>query len=113
MTCATDTAKETMLGWSHRGSSRSDHIDPHRQSAEVAAHSDQSTSLPPSFPIASSRTVDISFLAPIRYLSHERRSQWVKRQPARETDLQIQRRVRPSDYVVPCAAMRSRFLWLR
>ena len=45
---ATDTAKETMLGWSRRGSFRSNHIDPHRQSAEVAAPLETSTSLPPS-----------------------------------------------------------------
>lgn len=40
---ATDTAKETMLGWARRGTSPSNHIDPRVQSTDSAGPVETST----------------------------------------------------------------------
>jgi hypothetical protein len=40
---ATDTAKETMLGWARRGSSPSNRVDPRVQSSERAGPIESST----------------------------------------------------------------------
>jgi hypothetical protein len=43
---ATDTAKETMLGWARRGSIPANRIDPRVQSADVVAPVEKSTTSP-------------------------------------------------------------------